>query len=461
MDEELAIAQKAGMDMVALKRTGDAPIPLPAVVHWKVGHYAALVGKHQETAGGQTRTIYHVIDPTFGRDQWISQQALNSESSGMFLVPTGSVKPQQESAQASAHVPARNAAADWQQVALADLKQYNGRGYLTQPSPIPPTPPPCNSGCCGGGPAGGGGGGAPGVGMCASGVTRPQVSLRLFDTPVGYTPPIGYDVHTTLTYNQLDTAQPASMDYSNIGPQWNTSWGGYIQDNPTLAGTSVELVASGGGSYDYTGYNSADGTFTRETSPTAQLVLVSTSPVRYERRFADGSKEVYATSNGATAYPRRVFLSQIVDPQGNILTLGYDTNLRLTSIQDAIGQSTTFSYGNAANQWLITAITDPFGRKAQLAYDSQGRLTSITDVIGITSSFDYSGTGTDITALHTPYGTTSFVSAIASTTRSLTITDPLGHTNRTELNASVTLPDDKPPTTSWSDGNQGYRNTFY
>jgi YD repeat-containing protein len=270
---------------------------------------------------------------------------------------------------------------------------------------------PCTGNYCGGdggGPAGGGGGGCGSTGMCALTTTLPLVNLRLFDTPVGYTPPVGYDVHTTLTYNQLEAALPASMDYSNIGPQWSTSWVGFIQDNPTQPGVSMRRIAAGGGAYDYTGYNSANGSFAAKIRTSMQLVLVSQNPVTYEQRFTDGSKEVYAVINGATAYPRRVFLSRIVDPYGNTLTLNYDANLRLISVQDAIGQRTVFAYGNTANPWLITSITDPFGRSAQLAYDSQGRLASINDAVGITSRFDYGSASTGITALHTPYGTTSF-----------------------------------------------------
>ncbi|MDR0457757.1 MAG: hypothetical protein LBH10_01815 [Burkholderiaceae bacterium] len=308
----------------------------------------------------------------------------------------------------------------------------------------------------------GGAGSGSATGMCKLTTTLPLVSLRLFDTPVGYTPPVGYDVHTTLTYNQRDTSQPASIDYSNIGPQWSASWVGFIQDDPTQPGVNVRRIAAGGGAYDYSGYNGASGAFTPEMNTQAQLVLVAQNPVTYERRFPDGSKEVYAASNSAAAYPRRVFLSRIVDPYGNTLTLNYDASLRLTSVQDAIGQSTTFTYGNTANTWLITTITDPFGRTAQLAYDSTGRLASITDAVGITSSFDYNGTSADISALHTPYGTTSFASTTADASRSLTITDPLGNASRTEFDASVTtLPDDPPPAASWADGNQGYRNTFY
>ncbi|MDR2156025.1 MAG: hypothetical protein LBE78_13555 [Burkholderiaceae bacterium] len=296
--------------------------------------------------------------------------------------------------------------------------------------------------------------------MCIATTTLPLVSLRLSDTPVGYTPPVGYAVHTTLTYNQREASQPANIDYSHIGPRWSTSWVGFIQDDPAKPGAGVRRIAAGGGAYDYSGYNSSTGAFAPEIRTSTQLVLTAQNPITYERRFADGSKEIYAASNGADVAPRRIFLSKILDPHGNPLTLNYDANLRLVSIQDAIGQNTTFSYANA-NTWLITAITDPFGRKAQLAYDAQGRLSSITDAVGIVSRFDYSGNSADIVALHTPYGATRFAATTTATARSLDITDPLGNTSRTEFNASVTLAEDKSPSASWQAGKQGERNTFY
>jgi YD repeat-containing protein len=120
--------------------------------------------------------------------------------------------------------------------------------------------------------------------------------------------------------------------------------------------------------------------------------MTSQSTVTYELRFADGAKDVFAASDGATRYPRKVLLTQIIDPQGNALTLTYDGKLRLTAITDAIGQRTAFQYGDSANQLLVTGITDPFGREAALSYDGEGRLISITDEIGMTSSFAYEGT---------------------------------------------------------------------
>ena len=63
--------------------------------------------------------------------------------------------------------------------------------------------------------------------------------------------------------------------------------------------------------------------------------------------------------------------------------------MRLTTLTDATGPQTTFSYGPASSPLLVTQITDPFGRSAVLTYDGAGRLSSITEVIGLTSSFTY------------------------------------------------------------------------
>ena len=56
--------------------------------------------------------------------------------------------------------------------------------------------------------------------------------------------------------------------------------------------------------------------FKQLTRPTGGLPYIVTNP--------DGSKEVYGQSDGSTSAPRRVFLTQLIDPQGNATTLTYD-----------------------------------------------------------------------------------------------------------------------------------------
>ena len=278
--------------------------------------------------------------------------------------------------------------------------------------------------------------------MCGYNVHEMLNSLNLTDTPVGYAPPIGPPVFTTLTYNQREAGQPANFPYFNVSQKWTLNWLTFIQDNPAVAGASVKRFVAGGGSVDYMGYNSTSGAFAPERTDASVLVRTSSSPITYQRRMSDGSVEIYAQSNGAAVAPRRVFLTQIIDPAGNALTLNYDAQKRLTSITDAIGKNTIFTYGHATNPLLITGITDPFSRQAILNYDANERLLSITDTINLTSTFTYNPNAY-IDSLTTPYGKTFFTSSNPATdneVRYLEATDPLGYTERFEYRRQLNNP---------------------
>ena len=147
---------------------------------------------------------------------------------------------------------------------------------------------------------------------------------------------------------------------------------------------------------------------------------------------------------------RRVFLTEIRDPQGNAVKLTYDDQLRLVAITDAIGQVSLLSYDLASDPLKVTRFTDPFGRTASFQYDSQGRLVKITDAINLESSFDYDP-GDFIRGMTTPYGTTTFRQTgvliemivpdhpeeankkVLVTVRTIEATDPLGGTERAEI----------------------------
>src|SRR5205814_8088081 len=138
----------------------------------------------------------------------------------------------------------------------------------------------------------------------------------------------------------------------------------------------------------------------------------------YEKRFPDGSKQIFTLSDGATSYPRKIFMTQSVDPVGNAVTIGYDSSFRITAITDALGQVTTVSYELSGDPLKITKVTEPFstGRLATFAYNANGQLTTITDEIGIQSVFTYTTDGTNfITSLQTPYGTSNFTTGQSGT----------------------------------------------
>ena len=244
-------------------------------------------------------------------------------------------------------------------------------------------------------------------------------------------PPKGLPAKVTLTYNQREDSQPQNFGFFNISPKWTLNWLSYVQDDPASPGMKVVRYLPGGGAFYYAGYNAATGAFTPQDDDASVLTLMPGSKVTYRRFLQDGSVEIYAQSDGGTTYPRQVFLSEVIDPQGNALSLSYDAQLRLVALTDATGRKTRFTYGQAGKPLLVTRITDPFGRFATLGYDGSGRLNAITDVLGLTSRFTYDASSL-VNTMTTPYGTTHFAYGTNNNARFLQITDPLGNNEREE-----------------------------
>ncbi len=283
------------------------------------------------------------------------------------------------------------------------------------------------------------------TGMSVASIFAMHVSQNISDIPVGYQPPKGPGAFIRLSYNQKDEGQPASFGYYNVGPKWTLNTLSFVTDDPATPGANLMRYVPTGGHVDYKNvplpYNGTTGAFPTERSSQGTLYRIPATgaATSYELRFASGTTHVYGLSDGATVAPRRMFLTKIIDPQGNAVTLNYDASLRLTSLTDATGRATTFGYTNADPK-KVTRITDPFGRHADLSYDGAGRLATITDTLGIVSSFAYSTAyGGYINALTTPYGTTGFnyyETAPTSylpdglTYQAMEQTDPLGNTKR-------------------------------
>lgn len=446
------LANKLGMNYQMARRQPGSQVLFPAVINWKVGHYAALI---KEENGR-----YLVQDPTFGNEVWISPAALDAEASGYFLVPAG-VLP-----------------AGWSPVAAAEGQHVWGKGSGTNPNSndtksTDKQQPPC-----------------PPVGqnpMAEYNFMAMLVSLHIVDRPVGYTPPRGPDVHFQVTYNQLEANQPGSFSYSNLGQKWDLNWLAYITDTPGSPGSGASYYVQGGGTEPYSGFNTNNQSYLPD--PDDHAILTLTSPTSYTRYLPDGSKQIFSTPNAPTnAASRNIFLTQLIDASGNALTFNYDNTFRLISVVDALGQVTTISYAaeyeyvyyftyepldngvfntvyaynNDPNfltdgqdssyfstyyvanyggyfnpsYYQISRVTDPFGRSASFTYNTNYELQSITDILGITSQFTYTnsddGTPDFINSLTTPYGTTTFTEGVNGLNRWLEATDPLGQKQREE-----------------------------
>lgn len=428
LDQVADLSAKLGMNYQMAFRGEGAAFVLPSVVHWKVGHYAAMIRKE-----GQR---YLLQDPTFGTDVWVTEEALNAESSGYFLISPGPLP------------------AGWRVVDLREGQTVWGKGQVSSKDKdkTREKDKKKNKDC-------------DGKGMAVANVHLMLVSLNIVDTPVGYSPPVGPPVTFKVTYNQREANQPTTFTYSNLGSKWTFNWLSYIKDNPTNPYANAQYYIESGGALTFTGFDAATQSYAPPSE--GQMKLVRTSGTSYELLMPDGSRRIFGQPDGATGSSRKVFLNQILDPVGNAVSLIYDAEFRLIALADAIGQVTNLSYEHPSDRLLITKVTDPFGRFALFDYDGDRRLIQITDTIGLTSQFTY-GEGDFISAMTTPYGTTRFVGGDDGNNSWLETTDPSGLTDRVEYfqASNVGIPDTDPAATvptGWyaATAYLSKRNTYY
>jgi RHS repeat-associated protein len=390
------LAKEAGVDLEMRFVEDATEIPVPSIVHLKSEHYSAVIATRDN--------VFVLRDRALGGEMMMSRNALRDESSGYVLVPAS-----------SGGMLGRSVASD-------EAVRVVGRCH-----PGIPVEAPCN--CLG-----------EKAGMATYTLHPSMAAVVVTDTPLTYSPPRGPAILWTLRYNHRSTRLGAVPTSSNVGPLWSFDWLSYVQDNNTmivapftwkdviLRGESIEKYTTFGGS-----------THWRSRATIAQ---VANDPPRYERQLPDGTIEVFTFPDRAASLPnRKIFLTELIDPEGNTVTFSYDSSIRLVAVMDAVGQVTTVSYENPTDPLLVTSITDPFGRTAHLSYDGEGRLASITDAVGMTSSFAYDETDF-MTSMTTPYGTTTFRrgpdSLAAGQFRRVEATDPEGGTERLEYHLGTT-----------------------
>jgi RHS repeat-associated protein len=468
LSQVAGLSQKAGLNYQMAFRERGGSFVFPAVVHWKVGHYAAIVRKE----GG----LYLLQDPTFGNNTWATKEALEAETSGYFLIPPGSLLPGWRS------VDEKEAGTVWGkgQTFGNDDRCITKRDMKT-----------CS---------------ASGVGMTVPAIHLMTANLSLHDEPLGYTPPVGPPVRLVMRYNHRESFQPANFNYSFFSPKWTCDWITYIIDNPSNVLADVNLYVGGGGQRTFTGFDSSTQTFAPQQYDQTLLHRISTSS--YELISGDGSKLVFSQPDGSIGTSRRVFLTEMDDAAGNAVFLIYDSDLRVIALVDAIGQVTTISYEVPGEPYFVTKVTDPFGRVASFEYTnlpvstgvidvactngpsfffiSNLFLVKITDVLGLQSQFAYQAdiakgctfnptnsafepivtlyTDT-IAELRTPYGTTSFTLKDLGNNRIAEIAYPDGSVERVEYTQTNNVPPEPgasvPLGMATVNANLQFRNTYY
>lgn len=373
-----AHSHEAEGDLEIFKRVdAAAPIPVPSVIHWNFGHYSAVT----ERAGD----LYRVVDTHLRFDSWVSADTLREGTSGYVLA-----------AASAASLPAGHVSVSEEEAKTVHGRHcIHGRDNSTDRS--------TNRNC---------GGSLP---MATYEFRLVNPGLEISDTPISYEPPYGPGVAVRVEFDQRSTAIPDLATHANFGPRWTYNLLSYADLKGTgTPSTSVHLV-TGDGNYIIYSYQSSTKTYrsSKVEHPRLTYLDAAAGGPAYRLEFSDGGECRYAKPNLAT--PTRYYLTTQKDPQGNALTLGYDASLRLSTLTDAAGYVTNFSYTPAGDDGVqsdttkVRAITDPFGRTASFRYTATGQLRRITDPAGVVSEFQYAATGDFVEKLTTPYGATSFV----------------------------------------------------
>jgi len=431
------------LGLTAVRRAGDDSIPVPCVIHWRQNHYAAVL----EQRGDR----YRVVDPTFGRPQWLAKETINEEASGFFMV-------------VSDRIPE-----GWKILATEEAKVVKGQGW---PNDINDEEDGCGNGggggggpgggpgggngnsepeimaaaakcgSCGGGGGGGGGGAGGGSGSCDEcegmavwSVSEPYINLWLHDEPLGYRPSAGAKVSFKVRFKQRGNPI-LTPNFFNVGNLWHCSWLEYVIDYDE---SYTAILKQGGGGertyYDVSG------------SPIGELYTQS----RMERLTSGGNLTGFKLTHPSGAIDYFGFVSPVtidgkevamltdrVDTFGRTNRLIYASGAatKLLYLIDADGRTNYLRYTNSTYSDSITEVEDAFGRKAFLQYDGNNRITNIIDVIGLKSRFVYDLDGM-VTNLITDYGTNVFEYTSASGSgvelggedlinRSLLVTQPDG-----------------------------------
>ena len=159
-------------------------------------------------------------------------------------------------------------------------------------------------------------------------------------------------------------------------------------------------------------------------SPQGVLLNV-TDPMGQTRTFEhDGNKQV-------TAIKGNGMCPSCGDPASGDQSFTYDGYGNRTSMTDALGKTTTYTYTSPTDAegmptfQKVATVTDPQGHVTQFDYDIRGNLLSVIDANGHKTKMDYNQYG-QITSVTDPLGNTTTLT-YDSNGNLATTTDPLGN----------------------------------
>ena len=252
----------------------------------------------------------------------------------------------------------------------------------------------------------------------------------------------GYDSNGRLATITDPSSQSLTFSYnaSNHITKVTDSTGREVSFTYNEAGDLASATDAMGEVTKY-GYNSED-RLTTITDPRGDVILKNT----YDEQGRIVEQE--DGTGGVWTVEYKPSETIVTEPKGGESHYGFDSEDRIVSETNQLGDTTTYSYDSQGNidevqrpggaKWSLgydsagnlTSSTDPEGGKRHYTYDEQNRLTSYTDPRGGTWNYEWSE-GNDLMKIVNPEeGETSFTYNEAG--EPLSVTDPDGHTSEYE-----------------------------
>ncbi len=138
------------------------------------------------------------------------------------------------------------------------------------------------------------------------------------------------------------------------------------------------------------------------------------------------------TPCSGTGSTNPVVATVLVDPRGKPTTYRFNGSAALTSVTDALGQTTTYERDATSN--LLLSVTDPLNRVTSFTYDANGNVLTVTDPATNVRTLTYESTFSKPTSVRDPLNNvTAF--GYDSHGNLTSVTDPLNNVTTAAYNA--------------------------
>lgn len=394
------MASHWGIPLQMARRQPGAKILVPSVMHWKVGHWAAVL----EEVDGRFRVQEDVLEETI----WVRREALDAETTGFVLAPQVALPE------------------GWSRVGAEEGRGVFGRGRVGLGPWFGPYPESILR---------------PGLepypSHPAAAVRMGNLGLELWATPISIPNPKGPALAFDLRFHQRIAGRPRGVVPEGLGAHWYTTGSAFvvIEDSPR---PEAHVVTEHGEWLRFSGWNPDTQTWSFHPQTWDRLRRREDGAIL--RESSDGTVEVYGMWVDAGPGRRGALLTERRDPSLGRIAFRRDVGGKLVAISLKSGGGFVLRYEGKGIHEHLTAVEDHLGRAARFQFDAAGRLECVMDASGQATRFGYGADSLqpDLPSLmETVEGTWRFDHGQKDLSRWVELTDAYGKRHRAAFHHDV------------------------